>query len=223
VTSVEQRAVVEAARSAGARDAFVIIEPFAAAVGSGLPVMDATGSMVVDIGGGTTDVVTISLGGIVAQGSVAAAGDAMNVAIANYIREKFGVAVGESTAERLKIEIGSASVEASKELSASTASGRSLNTGNPTSIEISSEDIAKALQSVVSEIINIIKETLEKTPPDLAADVVARGIVITGGGALLRNIGDVIYQATNITTLINPQNALDAVAIGTGEALQISR
>lgn len=220
VTSVERRAVVEAARSAGARDAYVIVEPFAAAVGSGLPVMDAVGSMVVDIGGGTTDVITISLGGIIAERSINVAGDAFNVAIANYARDNFGLVIGEATAERLKTEIGTADPQAAVNLPVATASGRSLSTGVPMTVEFSAEDIATALREPINQIIKIIKETLEATPPDLAADIVDRGIIITGGGALLRNINDVISKATNIPTFVNEETATEAVAIGTGEALK---
>ena len=220
VTSVERRAVVEAVRSAGAREAYVIVEPFAAAVGSGLPVMDSIGSMVVDIGGGTTDVIAISLGGIIAERSINIAGDVFNASIANYAREHFGLVIGETTAERLKMEIGTADLQAVNGLPLSVASGRSLNNGTPMTVEFSSEDIANALQEPISQIIRIIIETLDATPAELRADIIDRGIVITGGGALLRNINDVITKATNIPAFVNEDTAAEAVAIGTGEALK---
>ena len=219
VTEVEKRAVIDAARVAGAREAFVIEEPFAAAIGAGLPVMDPTGSMVVDIGGGTTDVATISLGGIVSSTSIRQAGDKFNNAIINYIHSNFNLLIGERTAEDIKIQVGSASIEKAKEIEAMNIRGRDLVTGLPKSIDINAEDIAKAIQDVVQDIIVAIKETLEQTSPEIAADVIDHGIVLTGGGALLKNLPEVISEATKVPVFI-AQDPLDCVAIGTGESLK---
>ena len=182
VTEVEKRAVIDATRVAGAKDAYVIEEPFAAAIGAGLPVMDPTGSMVVDIGGGTTDVATISLGGIVSSRSIRMAGDKIDDSIIYYVRKNYNLLIGERTAEQLKINVASASVEAAKELDSQTIRGRDLVTGLPKTIEIRPEDVAEAIQEVVQEIITAIKETLEETSPEIAADVIDHGIVLTGGG-----------------------------------------
>ena len=184
VTEVEKRAVIDATRIAGARDAYVIEEPFAAAIGAGLPVMDPTGSMVVDIGGGTTDVATISLGGIVSSRSIRMAGDKIDDSIIYYVRKNYNLLIGERTAEQLKIDVASASVESAKQLDSQTIRGRDLVTGLPKTIEIKAEDVAEAIQEVVEEIITAIKETLEETSPEIAADVIDHGIVLTGGGAL---------------------------------------
>lgn len=219
VTEVEKRAVIDAARVAGAREAFVIEEPFAAAIGAGLPVMDPTGSMVVDIGGGTTDVATISLGGIVSSTSIRQAGDKFNNTIINYIHSNFNLLIGERTAEDIKIQIGSASVEKAKEIESMNIRGRDLVTGLPKSIDVEAVDIAKAIQDVVQDIIVAIKETLEQTSPEIAADVINHGIVLTGGGALLKNLPEVISEATKVPVFI-AQDPLDCVAIGTGESLK---
>ena len=219
VTEVEKRAVIDAARVAGAREAFVIEEPFAAAIGAGLPVMDPTGSMVVDIGGGTTDVATISLGGIVSSTSIRQAGDKFNTSIINYVHSKFNLLIGEITAEDINIQIGSASIEKSKEIEAMNIRGRDLVTGLPKSIEIEAVDVATAIQDVVQDIIVAIKETLEQTSPEIAADVIDHGIVLTGGGALLKNLPEVISEATKVPVFI-AQDPLDCVAIGTGESLK---
>lgn len=219
VTEVEKRAVIDAARVAGAREAFVIEEPFAAAIGAGLPVMDPTGSMVVDIGGGTTDVATISLGGIVSSTSIRQAGDKFNTAIINYVHSKFNLLIGERTAEDVKIQIGSASVEKAKDIESMNIRGRDLVTGLPKSVDIEAVDVAKAIQDVVQDIIVAIKETLEQTSPEIAADVIDHGIVLTGGGALLKNLPAVISEATKVPVFI-AQDPLDCVAIGTGKSLK---
>lgn len=219
VTEVEKRAVIDAARVAGAREAYVIEEPFAAAIGAGLPVMEPTGSMVVDIGGGTTDVATISLGGIVSSTSIRQAGDKFNSAIANFVHSKYNMLIGERTAEDIKIQIGSASPEAAKDIESITVRGRDLVSGLPSSIEISAVDVAEAIQDVVQDIIVAIKETLEQTSPEIAADVIDHGIVLTGGGALLKNLPEVISDATKVPVFI-AQDPLDCVAIGTGESLK---
>ena len=182
ITEVEKRAVIDATRVAGARDAYVIEEPFAAAIGAGLPVMDPTGSMVVDIGGGTTDVATISLGGIVSSRSIRMAGDKMNDAIVQYVRQHMNLLIGERTAEKLKWDIGSASVEAAEEMGTTQVRGRDLVTGLPKTMQVSAKDVSTALQDVVDSIITAIKGTLEETSPEIAADVIDHGIVLTGGG-----------------------------------------
>lgn len=219
VTEVEKRAVIDAARVAGAREAYVIEEPFAAAIGAGLPVMDPTGSMVVDIGGGTTDVATISLGGIVSSSSIRQAGDKFNAAIVNYVHSNFNLLIGERTAEDIKIQIGSASVEKAKEIEAVNIRGRDLVTGLPKSVDVKAVDVSQAIQDVVQDIIVAIKETLEQTSPEIAADVIDHGIVLTGGGALLKNLPDVISEATKVPVFI-AQDPLDCVAIGTGKSLK---
>ncbi|MGR7841562.1 rod shape-determining protein [Levilactobacillus brevis] len=219
VTEVEKRAVIDATRIAGARDAYVIEEPFAAAIGAGLPVMDPTGSMVVDMGGGTTDVATISLGGIVSSRSIRVAGDKLDDAIATYVRSNFNLLIGERTAEKLKMDIGSASVEAAEKIEGATIRGRDLITGLPKAVEVSAVDVAKAIQEPVQDVITAIKETLEETSPEIAADVIDHGIVLTGGGALLKNLSEVIAEATKVPVSI-ASDPLDCVAAGTGESLK---
>lgn len=219
VTEVEKRAVIDAAKVAGARDAFVIEEPYAAAIGAGLSVMDPTGSMVVDIGGGTTDVATISLGGIVSSRSIRVAGDKFDEAIINHLRQNFNLLIGERTAEAMKIQIGSASVEKAADIDGMTVRGRDLLSGLPKTIDISATDIASAIHENVLDIITAIKETLEETSPEIAADVIDHGIVLTGGGALLKHLPDVISDETKVPVFI-AQDPLDCVAIGTGESLK---
>ncbi|SEJ24731.1 rod shape-determining protein MreB [Bhargavaea ginsengi] len=216
ITSVEQRAVIDASRQAGAKDAFTIEEPFAAAIGASLPVWEPTGSMVVDIGGGTTEVAVISLGGIVTSESIRVGGDAMDQAIISYIRKTYNLTIGDRTAEQIKIEIGSANVTEKPEKM--EIRGRDLLTGLPKTIEISSEEIAEALKESITAIIDGVKKTLEHTPPELAADVMERGIVLTGGGALLSNLDKVIAEETNMPVSI-AEDPLDCVAVGTGKAL----
>lgn len=216
ITSVEQRAVIDAARQAGAKEAFTIEEPFAAAIGADLPVWDPTGSMVVDIGGGTTEVAVISLGGIVTSESVRTAGDAMDQSIISYIRKSYNLTIGERTAEQVKMEIGTARVDDVDEKM--EIRGRDLLTGLPKTIEISASEISESLKEAIAAIIDGVKKTLEKTPPELSADVMERGIVLTGGGALLKNIDKVISDETNMPVFI-AENPLDCVAMGTGKAL----
>ncbi|WP_277584467.1 rod shape-determining protein [Psychrobacillus antarcticus] len=216
ITSVEQRAVIDAAKQAGARDALTIEEPFAAAIGANLPVWEPTGSMVVDIGGGTTEVAVISLGGIVTSESVRVAGDSMDHAITAYIRKTYNLTIGERTSEAIKIEIGSARVTDEEENM--DIRGRDLVTGLPKTIEITSKEISNALRESITAIIDGVKKTLEQTPPELSADVMERGIMLTGGGALLKNLDKVISEQTNIPVFI-AENPLDCVAIGTGKAL----
>lgn len=216
ITAVEERAVVDATRQAGARDAYTIEEPFAAAIGANLPVWEPTGSMVVDIGGGTTEVAIISLGGIVTSQSIRIAGDEMDDAIINYIRKTYNLMIGDRTAEAIKVEVGSAGDP--EGIENMEIRGRDLLTGLPKTIEISADEIAKALHDTVYAIVDAVKVTLEKTPPELAADIMDRGIVLTGGGALLRNLDKVISEETKMPVLI-AENPLDCVAIGTGKAL----
>jgi rod shape-determining protein MreB len=216
ITSVEERAVIDATRQAGARDAYTIEEPFAAAIGADLPVWEPTGSMVVDIGGGTTEVAIISLGGIVTSESIRVAGDEMDDAIVSYIRKSYNLMIGERTSEAIKMEIGSANGESAIEMM--DIRGRDLLTGLPKTIEISAKEIATALRDTVESIVDAVKGTLEKTPPELAADIMDRGIVLTGGGALLQHLDKVISEETQMPVII-AENPLDCVAIGTGKAL----
>lgn len=216
ITAVEERAVIDATRQAGAKDAYTIEEPFAAAIGANLPVWEPTGSMVVDIGGGTTEVAIISLGGIVTSISIRVAGDEMDEAIVSYIRKNYNLMIGERTAEAIKMEVGSAGD--SEGIDNMEIRGRDLLTGLPKTIEITAKEIGVALKDTVYSIVEAVKNTLEKTPPELAADIMDRGIVLTGGGALLRNLDKVISEETNMPVLI-AENPLDCVAIGTGKAL----
>lgn len=217
ITAVEKRAVEDATKQAGAREAYTIEEPFAAAIGADLPVWEPTGSMVVDIGGGTTEVAIISLGGIVTSRSIRLAGDEMDEAIIQYIKKKYNLMIGERTSETLKMEIGSAiPSEANEKMD---IRGRDLITGLPKTIEASSHELTEALQETVSSIVEAVKVTLEKSPPELAADIMDRGIVLTGGGALLRNLDKLLSDETGMPVIV-AENALDCVAIGTGRALE---
>ncbi|MEH7106626.1 MULTISPECIES: rod shape-determining protein [Bacillaceae] len=216
ITAVEERAVIDATRQAGAKDAYTIEEPFAAAIGANLPVWEPTGSMVVDIGGGTTEVAIISLGGIVTSQSIRIAGDEMDDALVAYIRKTYNLLIGDRTAEAIKMEIGSAGKP--EGVDNMEIRGRDLLTGLPKTIEITPDEIATALNDTVYAIVEAVKNTLEKTPPELAADIMDRGIVLTGGGALLRNLDRVISEETKMPVII-AENPLDCVAIGTGKAL----
>ncbi|MBC1500295.1 rod shape-determining protein [Listeria weihenstephanensis] len=218
ITGVEKRAVTDATRQAGAKEAYTIEEPFAAAIGAGLPVWDPTGSMVVDIGGGTTEVAVISLGGIVTSRSERTAGDDMDDAIVNFIRKKYNLLIGDRTSETIKMEIGSAD-PTNLNLESFSIRGRDLVTGLPKTIEISPEEISEALADTVASIIDAVKSTLENTPPELSADIMDKGIVLTGGGALLRNLDTVIAEETKMPVII-AENPLDCVAIGTGKSLE---
>ena len=216
ITMVEERAVLDAAKQAGAKEAYSISESFAAAIGSGLPVWEPTGSMIVDIGGGTTEVAVISMGGVVTSESIRIAGDNMDETIIQFIRKHANLMIGERSAESIKLDIGTASKpETNEEID---IRGRDLLTGLPKTITISSEDIAESLSDTINEIVNAVKDTLEKTPPELAADIMERGIVLSGGGALLKNIDKVLSDATQIPVMIT-EDPLDSVAIGTGRSL----
>lgn len=216
-TAVEKRAVEDATRQAGAKEAFTIEEPFAAAIGADLPVWEPTGSMVVDIGGGTTEVAVISLGGIVASRSIRIAGDEMDEAIVQYVKRMYNLMIGERTAEQLKIEIGSAlPMEKPEKME---VRGRDLLTGLPKTITITSDEVTEALADTVGSIIEAVKATLERCPPELSADIMDRGIVLTGGGALLRNLDKLLSRETGMPVLV-ADHPLDCVAIGTGRALE---
>ena len=217
-TAVERRAIQESAESAGARKVYLIEEPMAAAIGAGLPVTEATGSMVVDIGGGTTEVAVLSLGGIVYSRSVRVGGDKMDEAIIGYIRRGHNLLVGESSAERIKKEIGSACPPEDGEGRTMEIKGRDLMNGVPKEIIISEREIAESLSEPISAIIDAVKVALEHTEPELAADIVDKGIVLTGGGALLGNIDYVLRHATGLPVSI-ADDPLRCVARGTGRAL----
>ncbi|RYL93876.1 rod shape-determining protein [Sporolactobacillus sp. THM7-4] len=219
ITAVEKRAVEDATKQAGAREAYTIEEPFAAAVGADLPVWEPTGSMVVDIGGGTTEVAIISLGGIVTSQSIRIAGDDMDEAIVQYVKKTYNLMIGERTAETLKLQIGSAGGSEEIEQTSMEIRGRDLLTGLPKTIEITGKEVASALSDTVNQIIEAVKVTLEKTPPELAADIMDRGIVLTGGGALLKNLDHVISDETKMPVIV-AENPLDCVAIGTGRSLE---
>ena len=217
ITEVEKRAVIEAAMTAGARDARTIEEPMAAAIGAGLPVCEPTGSMIVDIGGGTTEVAVISLGGIVTSKSLRIAGDEIDEAIIAYVRRSFNMLIGERTAEFLKVEIGSAYALA-EEISCEIK-GRDLVSGLPRSIRINSADLRDAIKEPVLEIVETVKTTLEQAPPELSADVMERGIILAGGGALLRGLDQLIAHETGIPVHI-AEDPLSCVALGTGETVE---
>lgn len=218
-TAVEQRAIVESAESAGASQVALIEEPMAAAIGAGLPVTEPTGSMVVDIGGGTTEVAVISLGGIVYARSVRVGGDKMDEAIIAYIRRVHNLLIGESTAERIKKEIGSACPPADGEGRVMEIKGRDLMNGVPKEIIVTERQVSEALAEPVGQIIEAVKVALEHTPPELAADIVDKGIVLTGGGALLTNLDFILRHATGLAITI-ADDPLSCVVYGTGHALE---
>ena len=218
-TAVERRAIQESAESAGGRRVFLIEEPMAAAIGAGLPVTEPTGSMVVDIGGGTTEVAVVSLGGIVYSCSVRVGGDKMDDAIINYIRRNHSLLIGEATAERIKKQIGSAIVTPESQSVTMLIKGRSLINGVPKEIEINQHQVAESLSEVVSAIIDGVKTALENTAPELSADIVDRGIVMTGGGSLLTNLDLVLAEATGVPVFI-AENPLNCVVLGTGKTLE---
>jgi rod shape-determining protein MreB len=218
ITGVEQRAVQEAAEFAGARKpAYIIEEPMAAAIGAGLPVQEPTGNMIVDIGGGTTEVAVISLGGIVASQSVRVGGDELDDAIVNYIKKEYSLALGDRTAEEVKIALGSA-WPLVDEVHAEIR-GRDLVTGLPKTIVVSTEEIRGALEEPVAAVVDAVKVTLDKTPPELAADIMEQGIVLSGGGALLHGIDARLQHETGMPIVIAP-DPLHAVAIGSGQSLE---
>ena len=218
-TNVERRAIRESADAAGARKVFLIEEPVAAAIGAGLPVAEPTGSMIVDIGGGTTEVAVLSLGGVVLATSVKAAGDKFDDAITEYMRSTHKLAIGETTAERMKKEIGSACPPDDGEGRSMHVKGRDLITGLPKEISVSQRQIAEALAEPVAQIIDTIKRALEQTPAELSADIVERGIMLTGGGSLLGDLDKVLRRATSLPVSI-AEDPLLCVVMGTGKAME---
>ncbi len=221
ITSTERRAIIDAGLEAGAREVFPIKEPLLAALGAEMPIQSPLGNMIVNIGGGTTEIAVISLGGIVTFESLKIAGDQMDEAIKEYLRRKFNLAVGEKTAEAIKINIGSALIQQKNNHNglSTEVSGVDLITGLPKQIKLHSYQVAEALQKELREIINGIKRVLAKTPPELVADIMERGIVISGGGALLRDLDVLISQATSVKTFV-ADDSLYAVARGTGKVLE---
>lgn len=217
VTEVERRAVNDAAKSAGARYVSLIEEPMAAAIGAGLPVEDATGSMVVDIGGGTAEVAVVALGDIVTSRSIKVAGDSYDEAIINYVRRKYSLLIGERTAEDIKIQIGSAYPYETE--GAMNIKGRNLVDGLPKDVEITSEEVREALSDCVNQLVDAIRFTLENTPPELSSDIIDSGITLTGGGALLRGLDKLIEKETKIPVTV-AENPINCVVEGTGICLE---
>ncbi len=217
VTSTERRAVVEATVKAGAKNAYVVKEPILAAIGAGIPIQEARGHMIIDIGGGTTDVAVISLGGIVASTSVKCAGDRIDKAIADYIKKMFNLAIGEKTAENIKIKIGSA-VPLEEEITM-TIKGRDFISGLPRSAQISTNEIVKAIDKELREMVKAVKDVLQETPPELSSDIIDRGIIMTGGSSQLRKLPELIYRRTGVKASL-AKDALYCVAKGTGVALE---
>ena len=218
VTEVEKRAVIDAAQQAGAREAYLIEEPMAAAIGAGLPVEEATGSMVVDIGGGTTEIAVISLGGIVTSCSIRIGGDEMDSSIIQYIKREYNLLIGERTAEEIKINIGTAIVNPNQDKTMDIR-GRDLVSGLPKTVRIKSSEICEALSEPVHKIVDAVKGTLEKTPPELAADVMDHGIMMTGGGSLLNSLDRLLSHETGMPVLVS-EDALSCVGEGTGRSLE---
>jgi rod shape-determining protein MreB len=217
VTSTEKRAVIDATKAAGAKDVYIIPEPVAAAIGADVPIDSAAGNLVVDIGGGTTEVAIISLGGIVASTSVRVGGNRLDQSITDYIRRKYGLAVGDQTAEEIKIGIGSAlTIDKEKTME---IRGRDMIAGLPKTITISSNEVTEAMQNEIDKIILAVRNVLEQTPPELSSDVIDRGMVMTGGGSLLRNLDKMLTKATGVPCHV-ADDALYCVAKGTGLALE---
>jgi len=217
ITSTERRAVIEAGTAAGAKQVFVAKEPILAAIGAGIPINSCSGNMIVDIGGGTSEVAVISLGGIVTAYSVRTAGDELDLFISDYIKKKHNLAIGEQTAEEIKSKIGTALPE--KEEKSMEIRGRDLISGLPRNIKISSNEIATAIADPLSEIIQVIKQVLRDTPPELSADIMDKGMVLAGGGALLKNLPDLIAQSTGVPCIL-AEDPLSCVAKGTGVVLE---
>ncbi len=217
ITSTERRAVIEAGMNVGAKAVYLAKEPILAAIGAGVPINSCSGNMVVDIGGGTTEVAVISLGGIVTFRSIRIAGDKMNAAIADYVKRKYNLAIGEQTAEEIKIRIGTAMIE--KEERKMEIRGRDLAMGLPKNITISSNDVCEALSDIMAEIIQVIKLVLRDTPPELSADIMNKGMVMTGGGSLLNNLPELIAKSTGVPAILADESIL-CVAKGTGAMLE---
>ena len=217
ITSTEKRAVIEAGVNAGAKAVYVAKEPILAAIGAGIPINTCSGHLIVDIGGGTSEVAAISLGGIVTSSSVRVAGDKMNAAISDYIKKKHNLAIGEQTAEETKIKIGTALPE--KEEKKLEIRGRDLISGLPKTIKVSSNEVCEAISDVLNEVIQNVKSVLRETPPEISADIMDKGMILSGGGALLRNIEEKISQATGVPCFIAEEPLL-CVAKGTGVVLE---
>ncbi|ADH68793.1 MULTISPECIES: rod shape-determining protein [Nocardiopsis] len=218
ITSVEHRAVKEAGYQAGARRVYIIEEPMAAAIGAGLPVHEPTGNMVVDIGGGTTEVAVISMGGIVTSQSIRVGGDELDQAIATFVKKEFSLMIGERTAEELKMAIGSAYPTGSEEIRAEVR-GRDLVSGLPKTIVLSESDVRQAIEEPVTAIVDAVRTSLDKCPPELSGDIMDRGIAVTGGGALLRGIDERLLHETGMPIHV-ADNALDSVAVGSGTCVE---
>jgi rod shape-determining protein MreB len=217
VTSTERRAVVEAATKAGARAAYVIKEPILAAIGAGIPIHEARGHMIVDIGGGTTDVAVISLGGIVASTSVKCAGNRIDHAIADHIKKTYNLAIGDKMSEEIKIQVGTA-VPVDEELTMQVK-GRDYLTGLPRSIELGSNEVVRAIGKELRQMVQAIKDVLQETPPELSADIIDNGIIMTGGSSQLRNLTELVFRRTGVKARL-AKDAPFCVAKGTGEALK---
>jgi rod shape-determining protein MreB len=217
VTGVERRAVEEATLSAGARQAYLIEEPMAAAIGAGLPIAEPAGNMIVDIGGGTSEVAVISLGGIVVSQSLRVGGDEMDDAIINHVKKEYKLLIGQQTAEEIKLEIGSA--HPLKEEIQAEVRGRDLLTGLPKTVILSSDEVRHALDEPVGQIIDAIKQTLDKTPPELAADIMDRGLMLAGGGSLLGGLDERLRQETHMPVHV-AESPLTCVAVGSGRSLE---
>jgi rod shape-determining protein MreB len=216
ITQVEKRAVRESAESAGAREVYLIEEPMAASIGAGLPITEASGNMIVDIGGGTTEVAVISLAGIVFAKSVRVGGDKMDEALVQHIKRKYNLLIGERTAEQIKIQIGSAYPDAEERTM--EVKGRDLVSGIPKTLEIDSKEVREALSEPINAILEAVRISLERTPPELAADIVDKGIVLAGGGALLRNMDVLIREETGLPVVI-AEDPLSCVVLGSGKVL----
>ena len=217
VTSTERRAVVEAAIKAGAKNAYVVKEPILAAIGAGIPIHEAAGHMIVDIGGGTTDVAVISLGGIVASTSVRVAGNKMDTAIVDYIKKNYNLVIGDKTAEDIKINIGSATLL--EEELVMTVKGRDFVIGLPRTIELKTNDVVKAISKELREMVKAVRDVLQETPPELSSDIIDRGIIMTGGSSQLRNFPDLMFRRTGVKAVL-AKDAYFCVAKGTGVALE---
>ncbi len=223
VTEVEKRAVEEVVRQMGAKEVFILDEPMAAAIGAGLDVDSSSASMVADIGGGTSDIAIVALGGIVTSTSLRYAGDKFNEAVLQYMRKKYGLLIGEKTAEKLKIEVGCAMIDKDEDgnpvIETTLASGRDAVSGLPKTIEVSNQDMEEALSESMEMIVDAVKGTIEKAPPEVAADIADHGMVLSGGGGLIKNLDKLIEQRTGMEVSI-AENAFEAVALGTGMSLQ---
>ena len=217
ITEVEERAVEESVLQAGAKEVYLIEEPMAAAIGANLDVAEPSGNIIVDIGGGTTEVAVISLGGIVVSHSLRIAGDELDEDIVNYVKKEMGLAIGETTAEEIKKNIGCATPLMTTETM--EVRGRDLNTGLPKNVIITSEQVEQAIKESIMEIVDIVKQTLEKTPPELASDIMEKGIVLAGGGALIKNLDKLLSEKTGMPVFV-AEEPLDCVVKGTGKTLE---